>query len=1002
MRKRVPMSIAPVVLLLWAALAPSAVAAEEAAGLLVADTFSRADSWSLGSAETGQAWQVWHGTVTVQGGQARPTQAGYDLAVVDAGAAVGRVGVTVPEVGPELWLILRASNSGNYWRFGRWQGGPYQLQQVQGWALGSPTVTTAATVQPVAGDRIECASGASISCSVNGTLVATSEDTFNASAQHVGFASASGGAAEPHTVFDDVLATGLEPSATLSVAAQGPQTAEAGTRATWSVVVANDGDAPASAAVLQVSSSPVLGDVQLSSAGGCGTSAADSCALGDLAPGAQASVSVTGTVPDSTSQVEVSFDAVATSGAGTVRAAATSSVSVTTPIPDDAVVVDDFDRPDAWSMGAAVTGQSWQVWSGTARTSGGTAIASVPGYTLAVVDAGTAQGVTSAAVPQVSTDFWLILRASNNGNYWRFGRSAGADTYQLEQVQGWAMGSPMVRSLASARPAAGDQLSCRYRRGITCSVNGTDVASTADPFNAAATYSGIAAAGSDAPPAARFDRFRVLQLPAGPDLLTEVTVDRASVLAGEPLTWTARVRNDGPGPAQGVALTSTVRGDVADLAGAAGSTCTSVGSALTCAVGDLAPGATAQVAFSARALDVPATYEIVVEAAGAPADIDPATDVASSRIDVRSLAAPGEVFLDDFGRPDSPTLGNAPGGRPWRMVNGSVGIVGGRAAKTGGVGYATALIDPGFTFGSLEVTVASGAADGFHVLFHARDAANHFRVGPDWTGNYRVDKIVNGQWRNLQFGQLRANVAARDGDVIRVVVRPDDGWFLSVNGVHVADGGDLDLYEEFHYGLAAASGSVRFDDLSIRQTLSTGIVTIDTFSRADGTVLEGQAPSSGTQFDWRAPYGYWVHRSGGVVLESPGGGTAVLEVGSELADVSVTVRGAHEEAWLVFRGEEAGSAYRFGRRAGGRYEVQLVDTSGEQAPLPVEVSVVDWLTAGDGDRLTVEQSSDGRVRGYVNGTLVLSFVDPLTNAHASRYGVAGSMGVAFDDLVVTP
>ena len=80
------------------------------------------------------------------------------------------------------------------WRSpGRWQDGPYQLQQIVGNALGTPSVTTSATVAAAAGDRMACKlSSSAITCSVNGTVVASSVNSFNATARNVGFAAGTG------------------------------------------------------------------------------------------------------------------------------------------------------------------------------------------------------------------------------------------------------------------------------------------------------------------------------------------------------------------------------------------------------------------------------------------------------------------------------------------------------------------------------------------------------------------------------------------------------------------------------------------------------------------------------------------------------------------------------------------------------------------------------------------------------------------------------------------
>ncbi|MGH9150913.1 MAG: hypothetical protein ACRD03_00585, partial [Acidimicrobiales bacterium] len=86
----------------------------------MSDTFARADSSALGSAETGQAWALWSGSARVVSQQAE-LYGGYTVAVVDTGLTSGTAAVSVAAPSPEFWLVVRASDGANYWRFGRWQ-----------------------------------------------------------------------------------------------------------------------------------------------------------------------------------------------------------------------------------------------------------------------------------------------------------------------------------------------------------------------------------------------------------------------------------------------------------------------------------------------------------------------------------------------------------------------------------------------------------------------------------------------------------------------------------------------------------------------------------------------------------------------------------------------------------------------------------------------------------------------------------------------------------------
>ena len=167
----------------------------------VVDSFNRADSPTLGTADSGQTWAVVTangitGAAGIVANQAAVTTNAYTVALVQTGTATGTAAVTVTTLGAdEFFLAFRATDGNNYWRFGRFTpGGDYRLQQV----TGGNTIATdiATTVVPAVGDRLSCqlaASGTTISCSVNGgPPIATSTSTFNVGATLAGLASANG------------------------------------------------------------------------------------------------------------------------------------------------------------------------------------------------------------------------------------------------------------------------------------------------------------------------------------------------------------------------------------------------------------------------------------------------------------------------------------------------------------------------------------------------------------------------------------------------------------------------------------------------------------------------------------------------------------------------------------------------------------------------------------------------------------------------------------------
>jgi hypothetical protein len=184
--------------------------------LVVYDGFDRADAASLGTADTGQTWTTRSGTASIQSGTAVLDGGGYALASLDAGVADGTASVTMSSVGDEFWLVVRLSDSANYWRFGVQTGtGQYALQQIVGNALGT---TSTSSVAPQAGDVLSCAlASSSITCSVDGTPVASATDSFNATATEYGLAAfqSPDAAFDTFTVTDAAQLPALEHPATV-------------------------------------------------------------------------------------------------------------------------------------------------------------------------------------------------------------------------------------------------------------------------------------------------------------------------------------------------------------------------------------------------------------------------------------------------------------------------------------------------------------------------------------------------------------------------------------------------------------------------------------------------------------------------------------------------------------------------------------------------------------------------------------------------------------------
>ena len=96
-------------------------------------------------------------------------------------------------------------------------------------------------------------------------------------------------------------------------------------------------------------------------------------------------------------------------------------------------------------------------------------------YSLASVDASTSAIEHQSRWPRRGPNFRLVMRLQDSQNYWRFGRSQN-QAYQLQQIVQNQLGTPVVTTLSTVMPAAGDALSCRsIQTLLECGVNGVPV-----------------------------------------------------------------------------------------------------------------------------------------------------------------------------------------------------------------------------------------------------------------------------------------------------------------------------------------------------------------------------------------------------------------------------------------------------------------------------------------------------------------------------------------------
>ncbi len=958
---------------------------------LVSDSFNRPDSASPGTADSGQPWTVRSGSLGVASGKAA-IGGGYTLATVDAGASDGITSLTVAQPDTEFWMVVRLADNANYWRFGRSGNGPYVLQQVKANGLGSPALTQLATVQPAAGDRLECRAGAGLTCSVNGTGVVMTNDTFNATATHVGLSSWN----SPATRLDDLRFEVPAPQRDLRVVVGAPSSVEAGAPFTAQVTVSNAGQAAATNAAVAVTLPSGVSVATGSSAGCVAGSGSVTCSLGDLAAGQSASATVNLTAPAATGTITTTATATA---AGQDDNPADDTGSATTLVHQAGatppLVSDSFNRPDSASPGTADSGQPWTVRSGSLGVASGKA-AIGGGYTLATVDAGASDGITSLTVAQPDTEFWMVVRLADNANYWRFGRS-GNGPYVLQQVKANGLGSPALTQLATVQPAAGDRLECRAGAGLTCSVNGTGVVMTNDTFNATATHVGLSSWNS---PATRLDDLHVVELPREADLSVVLSGNRSATTSAS-FQVTATVVNQGTAAAPGSQLQAVLpSGAAITSVNSTSGSCSAPALTVTCQWASLAPGATATVTIAATAPATAGPVATTATVSTSAADAQASNDSASLTTTVRTPAPPGAMVRDDFERPTGAGLGSTTTGEQWTTHLGAFGIASGQAAASTSA-MSLASVDAGFSAGTYEVSVPAGASQSFWLALRVVDGNNYYRFGPDpWSGNYRLAKIVGGVEQQMYANWTRAAVQAQDGDVIRIVVRPDDGIYAWVNGKHVTDAGDTQFMDSTGFGIATASSATRFDDLHISAALEAYPVA-DTFTRPDTSSGLG-TPEVGTRYPWRTWVGQpWAVAQNQAAPRDADYSLVAIDSSSEAAGVAATVTALGGEQWLVLRYAEDGSYYRFGAHSGGQYQVEFV-RDGVVVPSPVTVDTVSSVALAAGDRLSVVQHLDGRVEASVNGALTHRFTDATTNVRATIYGMAATGTTArFDDFGIT-
>lgn len=120
-------------------------------------------------------------------------------------------------------------------------------------------------------------------------------------------------------------------------------------------------------------------------------------------------------------------------------------------------------------------------------------------------------------------------------------------------------------------------------------------------------------------------------IPTDVDLAVEKTASAAEVFAGDEVVYTLSVSNAGPADATGVTLEDTLPAGVTFVAAPG---CTEAGGVVTCDVGDLAVGATAEFAITVTAPMVPGLFTNSVVAAANETDLNLDDNTASADVTV--------------------------------------------------------------------------------------------------------------------------------------------------------------------------------------------------------------------------------------------------------------------------------------------------------------------------------------------------------------------------------
>ncbi len=378
-------------------------------------------------------------------------------------------------------------------------------------------------------------------------------------------------------------------------------TAEVGDTITWTLTATNLG--PLGATGVSVTDAIPAGVTitsATSSAGTCTAGSPVSCALGGLANGASATITVVGRVDRAAAGSPLAGQATITGDQlDPVPANNVSATSVTVGPAADLRLTKLIDRP-APSIGDAVE------------------------WTIQVVNDGPQPAVNAQLTDVVPAGATITAVTASAGSCTRTGQSVVCD---LGTLASGASATATIR--ATVASGAG---------GAVLDNAATASSGTRDPDTTNNTATARATAGASA------------------DLSVTLTADRASVTVGEAITWNAVVGNGGPQLGTGIVATISLPSGLEGVtATVPGGSCVIAGAVATCTLADLPVGASQTIQLRGTAGRDTAERSLVATAVvtGSRPDPNPADNTASAAL----VAVPAAVDLVVTKRSDRDNAG---------------------------------------------------------------------------------------------------------------------------------------------------------------------------------------------------------------------------------------------------------------------------------------------------------------------------------------------------------